>query len=166
MSPQKRQWINRMADSIRRQLKLTPPVNVVQAVKDLKGELNPVSDFDDGVDGRIQKKGNSFVIHIPADQAETRKRFTIAHELGHLFLHMGFIIEPEKWEQLGASGEYVDSIYYRYGHSIEEYEANEFAAAFLMPAVIFDQIAEQHTRDENGERLTHLPDVARYFGVS
>ena len=32
-------------------------------------------------------------------QDEKRERFTIAHELGHLFLHMGYRTNNELWEK-------------------------------------------------------------------
>lgn len=161
MNPTKRRWINKQAEAIHNALELSIPVDMQGAVAKLEGKLEFVSDLEAGVDGRIQKDGeNSFVIHIPITQYGTRQRFSIAHELGHLFLHMGFLIQPEKWRQ---EGEYVDSIYHRYGHSIEEYEANEFAAAFLMPAELFDRVAEKHTNEKG---FTQLPEVARYFNVS
>jgi Zn-dependent peptidase ImmA (M78 family) len=31
------------------------------------------------------------------DKARARRNFSVAHELGHLFLHMGYIVSPEKW---------------------------------------------------------------------
>jgi Zn-dependent peptidase ImmA (M78 family) len=47
---------------------------------------------------------------------------------------MGYLVDPERWNH---SSEYQDSVYHRFGHGIEEEEANLFAAAFLMPAEQF-----------------------------
>lgn len=92
-----------------------------------------------GADGYIKKTGDrSFVIGL-GSKPHRRKRFTIAHELGHLFLHMGYIINPVKWSSVGT---YMESVHLRYGHSEEEYEANEFAGAFLMPREEFEIVAE------------------------
>jgi Zn-dependent peptidase ImmA (M78 family) len=30
-------------------------------------------------------------------QSEERRKFTIAHELGHLFLHMGYLLDSDLW---------------------------------------------------------------------
>ncbi len=39
-----------------------------------------------------------FEIIVFEYQPPNRKSFTIAHELGHLFLHMGYIIDEERWK--------------------------------------------------------------------
>ncbi len=110
-------------------------------------------------DGKIEKQGDSFQITLSPRQSSLRKRFSLAHELGHLFLHMGYIIKPSIWKESDA---YVDSVYYRYGYSEEEHEANEFAGAFLMPKEEFRQTIEDLGRDG----LVDLVALAQRFDVS
>lgn len=78
-------------------------------------------------DGSIRKQDDGFIIYISPFQSTERRKFTIAHELGHLFLHMGYRINSDLWNKQ------MDATYYRAGDSLLEYQANEFAAALLMP---------------------------------
>jgi Zn-dependent peptidase ImmA (M78 family) len=131
VNPVKRQHISELAESLRRSLKLGVPVNVDVAVGRLEGNIADSAALPEGVSAQIRKVGNSFTIAIDRNSNRNRRRFSIAHELGHLFLHMGFLIDPSKWER---TREFEDSVYSRFGFSLEESEANEFAACFLMPS--------------------------------
>ena len=84
-----------------------------------------------------------------------RRNFTIAHELGHLFLHMGYKINQEIWERQEVT-------YFRKGDSEEEYEANEFAAAFLMPKKVYKEIMDRHTEGN----IVYTSKIAEEFNVS
>lgn len=76
-----------------------------------------------GAEGRLLRKGKSGVIHVRRGIVpEGRRRFTIAHELGHWELH-------EEYSQLLCSAEDMRD----YGRSPLEVEANCFAAELLMP---------------------------------
>ena len=81
---------------------------------------------DDGIAGMIAKRGDHTTLLVNQSDHPYRKRFTIAHELGHLFLH------------LDGDGEYVDTALDLFrgeegGPRAQEWEANRFAAALLMP---------------------------------
>lgn len=85
----------------------------------------------DGADGRILMKGNSGIITLNSSiDFSAKKRFILAHELGHFELHRhlkkGF---SDNDETLNHS--------YQSNFSVEEVEANEFAAEFLMPTELF-----------------------------
>ena len=83
----------------------------------------------------------------------------IAHELGHLFLHMGYLVNPDKWN---AIDEYYDSPKYRQGYSEEEYEANQFAGAFLMPEKEYRQFVIEYSKDNR----INVNLIANHFNVS
>lgn len=91
-----------------------------------------------------------FTVFIPTHTSQLRDRFTIAHELGHYFLHYrapaGHLIgEPT-------------STFTRLGRNVPETQANVFASNLLMP--------EGHFRS-TFERLEHdMATVAQHFGVS
>lgn len=70
-----------------------------------------------------KKTHSHFIIRVLGVVGNLRNRFTIAHELGHYFLHSG----------VGTKGIRVA----RAGTGRVEWEANWFAAAFLMPAAPF-----------------------------
>lgn len=72
----------------------------------------------------VREEGN-FTIFIPHFTSSRRDRFTIAHELGHYFLHY---LYPKK-QGTKSFG--------RGGRDRAETEANVFASALLMPAQHF-----------------------------
>lgn len=80
-----------------------------------------------GAEGRLIRKKKTGVIHIRKGiKPEGRRRFTIAHELGHWELH-------EKYSQFLCNAEDMRD----YGRSALEVEANHFAAELLMPTFHF-----------------------------
>lgn len=86
-----------------------------------------------GAEGRLLRKKKSGIIHIRRGIApEGRRRFTIAHELGHWELH-------EKYSQFLCNVEDMRD----YGRSPLEVEANHFAAELLMPASHFRAACEK-----------------------
>ena len=130
MDPQKSSEISALAGVVRESLELSVPVDVVKAVDRLGGTVKEVEVAPGLPEAAVRRTGERFEITIRKDHVEVRKRFSVAHEIGHLILHMGYLISPERW---GHSSEYCDSVYHRFGYGIEEAEANLFAAAFLMP---------------------------------
>lgn len=110
---------------------------------------------DDGLSGMVAKRGKDVTFYINQTDVPYRKRFTIAHELGHHFLH------------LLSDGEFVDTQVdlFRDTESVGgtpsdktvEVQANQFAAALLMPADLLRD-AYQKTRE--------VSELARMFNVS
>ncbi len=96
-----------------------------------------------GIDVRVESFKNDSVsgfLHRADDGSNTivvnknnpvaRQRFTIAHELGHFFLHQNETMHVDEHETV--------SVYFRDSESskatkINEIEANQFAAELLMP---------------------------------
>lgn len=159
MTYERRQVIEKLAESIRKNFNIVTPIEIENVVEMLHGELKPITFEDSTISGRIQKINDTFEISYNAEHTEARSRFTIAHELGHLFLHMGFIINPEKWNSID---EYYDSPKYRQGYSEEEYEANQFAGAFLMPAEEYRDFVNEHKKDN----AIKIDLIANHFDVS
>ncbi|MDR2518099.1 MAG: ImmA/IrrE family metallo-endopeptidase [Spirochaetaceae bacterium] len=158
-----REKIEEIADSIRTTLGLTYPYDPEKATTLLNGTIKPIS-IDHKIDAAIKKNGEKgFIIYLNIDEPVLRKRFTVAHELGHLFLHMGYLNDKKKWDSISDDG-FQDSAYFRMldNYSQEENEANEFAASFLMPKTEFIEIAQQN--------LSHnqysIKPIADYFNVS
>jgi len=121
-------------------------LDVSKLVGYFKGEIAEEK-LEEGISGKIikldEKEGKYFKIITEKEEGEQRCRFTIAHELGHLFIHMGFATEPAKWKEIN---EYVDSGFYRYGYSEEEYEANEFAGSLLMPEEKYKELVGKYKK--------------------
>ena len=69
---------------------------------------------------------------------------------------MGYLIYEELWDEQ----EY--NIYHRSGSSEQEYQANEFAAAFLMPQDEYLKVMDENTINNRVDTLK----IADYFNVS
>lgn len=109
----------------------------------------------DGADGRILMKEGSAIITInSAINFEPKKRFILAHELGHFELHNGINKGySDNDESLNHS--------HQNNFNLEEVEANEFAAEFLMPTELFQK--ECKGKVFNHKVIEHL---ANRFQVS
>ena len=149
-----RRMINSLAEDVLSAYNISVPIgNIDEIVEKLGGTIQKEAFFSDGA---VEKEGNGFKIIVSPFQDEKRERFTIAHELGHLFLHMGYRTNNELWEKQ------ENNIYHRIGNSEKEYQANEFAAAFLMPATeylsVLNKVAEGNMVDTSK--------IAEYFNGS
>lgn len=89
---------------------------------------------------------SDFVVHLPPVTSNRRDRFTIAHELGHYFLH--YLHEGKE----GPAG------FGRGQRNRAETQANVFASSLLMPEVEFRAAASRLGNDWWA--------VADVFGVS
>lgn len=127
-----------------------PEDSIIEIMKKLNIDVY-LADFGDQsehISGLIKKGGDSEKSEIIINQLESKERrtFTLAHELGHYLLHDG-----DKYR--------IDRYNYKLDtkESIEETEANYFAASLLMPKEKFLEVL-QTTSD--------LKVVAKFFGVS
>lgn len=159
MTPEKRRKISELANSVRGALNLSSPIDIDAAVARLGGTLEFVEPSEMEYEAIVEKVGDGFRIRIANDRAEGRRNFSAAHEIGHLFLHMGYIVMPEKWDNITT---YEDSVRARHGYSEEEYEAHQFAAAFLMPEDEFVSAAADAYEDGR----YNLARIAAHFNVS
>lgn len=84
-----------------------------------------------GCDARIVGKGDRGVLTVNSGQSIARQRFSLAHELGHWTLHRGRLMLCHAAEIGDASSE-------KRGF---ELDADQFAAALLMPRYLFEPAA-------------------------
>ena len=136
-----------------------PPVPVQKLARGCGARIVLVPGNDDNIDGFLYQAGDEVVIGVNRDRAAVRRRFTIAHELGHLRLHdqgqvhvdRGFGVRLRS----GVSSE---------GTDWDEMEANRFAAELLMPIdFLRKDVAslEFDWADDEGLRA-----LAKRYGVS
>lgn len=80
------------------------------------------------VSGLLLRKGGMAICVVNADQHENRRRFTVAHELGHFLLHppQESYVDP-RFDVAARSNRATE------GADLYEIEANAFAAELLMP---------------------------------
>lgn len=134
---------------------LNYPINVNKLAKKL-GVGVEASNFNDEVSGLFVIKDDKPFIAFNLNQSKKRRRFTIAHELGHYILHSksrSLFVDKNK------------SVMYRNSESstgefLKEREANAFAAALLMPIPL---IASE-IKDLKGDDI--VEQLAKKFNVS
>ncbi|MDQ6782081.1 MAG: ImmA/IrrE family metallo-endopeptidase, partial [Actinomycetota bacterium] len=114
------------------------------------------------VSGLLYRRPNSTIIAVNRDHAETRRRFTIAHELGHLRLHDGrpLIVDHVVRARINLR-DHQSSL----ATNREEIEANRFAASLLMPSDFVNHQLPTVLKKGLGEQGT-IDALAREFGVS
>lgn len=135
-----------------------PPVPVDEIARALGARIENAT-FDDDISGVLVRRGDNVVIGVAKDQAVTRQRFTIAHEIGHLILHKteevhvdrGFVVKLRSQVSSAA----ID---------VDEIEANAFAAGLLMPEAFLRKDVRRLDIDlEDDEKV---PLLARRYSVS
>ena len=162
MDVKTRIMIDKITEYVRKEYKIIGPISDIESiVVSMGGIIVEKTAIDDLSDIWIRKSGKeSFEIFLPPVQISwtiERRNFMIAHELGHLFLHMGFGVDPDLWSRQN------DTIYRRFGTSEQEYQANEFAAALLMPQ---KEYLSELLRNKTDDGKVCISEIADYFHVS
>ncbi|WP_063921329.1 ImmA/IrrE family metallo-endopeptidase [Bradyrhizobium sp. DOA1] len=98
----------------------------------------------------VVRASNDFTIYLPTMTSPERDRFTIAHELGHLFLHYPRVKKLHPGAEMVAT-RWVDED--DKDQQRAEWEANWFAAAFLMPKAEFEKAYWDDDMEELAERF-------------
>ena len=159
MTSETKEFINDLTQIVISSYNITIPITKMDdVVKQMRGTVIENDDFDSDSDGSIKKtSNNTFEIKISKNQTNERRNFTIAHELGHLFLHMGYRTNDELWEKQD------NCVYNRFGKSEQEFQANEFAASLLMPE---DKYIEYFRDIYTGNFEKDIKNVSSHFNVS
>ena len=128
-------------------------------------------DLPDDISGvsMITKERKKFII-VNKNQSENRKKFTIAHELGHILLKHSTSLNTQKHAD---DSKRASQILFRNQNSSDgsdwkEVEANRFAAALLMPRHLLDLEIEKIQKNNSKNYLSELDvyKLSDIFGVS
>ncbi len=124
--------------------------NIYEIINKFGGHIHNVSLFQySDISGSIIIHGKeNFDVLIPEYTSPIRDKFTLAHELGHYILHSQLGEKSELWALREGSGRL-------------EWEANWFAAGFLMPASKMKELVEQKGLQNIDEHF-----IRNYFAVS
>ena len=111
-------------------LKHKVPVNIEEQIRSEGIILNKsYLDFEKGICGELKKENGKFIINISWVDHYYRKRFTMAHELGHFILHKDLIgngvDDNKEYKKLYRTNNKITNA--------QEAEANDYAAKVLMP---------------------------------
>lgn len=103
-------------------------------------------------------------IIVNSTDVETRRRFTIAHELGHVFLHWKWVPNKELSERFlevsYRNGKYTPE------ERIKEKEADMFAAEFLAPRKKVESSLKKYIEDGILDKEDQIERLARDYKVS
>lgn len=113
----------------------------------------------------VNDKGKPEII-VNGEHSEGRRRFTIAHELGHIIMHWGWLNEPGQKLDKNLQGILFRKDVYTKDESVKERQANEFAAEMLAP---LDVIKEELVGWENMsalERIVLTNKISQNFKIS
>lgn len=107
----------------------------------------------------IENQNVKIFINSAENALEQRKRFTIAHELGHFFLHLNAERTSfnDDTQTMSRTASYWDPI---------EAQANDFAARLLMPLELIIKEAEELVKDDDIEEEQFIAELAKIFMVS
>jgi Zn-dependent peptidase ImmA (M78 family) len=138
-----------------------PPVDV-EGLARQSGAAVTLEALDPEVSGVLYRLPDRLVIAVNENHAQTRRRFTIAHELGHLVLHQGRPLIVDHVVRARVSLRDTRS---SLATEREEIEANRFAANLLMPAEFVHAAVGKQVRRRLDESST-IESLAKLFGVS
>lgn len=122
-------------------------------IKVEEGELKDISGM------LLQRAGKQWTIIVNRDDSQARKLFSIAHELGHYFLH-------RKEQQEFIDSDFVQNYWERSENTKRqkiELEANQFAGSLIMPKTVIEEKLPGKMQKIEYDQASEL---AQKFGVS
>jgi len=111
------------------------PIDINKVADLLNIEVIENDPDDDGLSGALIRNEDKTIIYINKTHSDARKRFTLAHELGHFILHKSekSFVDGKKTQVLlrANTGGVKNNM---------ETEANIFAASILMPEFLIKKL--------------------------
>lgn len=133
------------------------PVKKLARMKGAKIRYEPYEDDNQELSGVLFREGDKKIIGVNSLHAPVRQRFTIAHEIGHLLLHTDDDLFVDGTVQAFSRDQKS-----RQATDRKEIDANQFAAALLMPK----QFLAERIQEGRTVNLSRLYELAEEFRVS
>jgi Zn-dependent peptidase ImmA (M78 family) len=132
VSKRRREIEDRAADFLRRLGAGDGPVDPIQLANAAGLRVFNATFGEENIHGLIARRGAGTTVYVNANDKPLRKRFTVAHELGHFVLHLAvdegeFIDTEDNFRTVADPDQPWDDA------RVKEWEANVFGAALLMP---------------------------------
>ena len=156
---------NKEAQKILSQLNIKDtPVDVRKIAEELGARVIEKSSPDDD-SGMIYINGDDVIIGLNKDHHENRKRFTLAHEIGHLVLHKNLLMgstHVDKKFGVKLNRDKRSSL----GKDFLEIQANQFAAELLIPRELLKLDIKDSSVDFGDRDDEEIQRLAKKYQVS
>lgn len=167
--------INQIVEKIQEYKNIKPPINdIKEFIRSLGGTLEVnermvgiklarISFFSDSTSNSSNNSSSTgetfpygkFTITVSTNEFSNRDmKFSLIRELGHLFLHRGFYADKKYLQPIKENDNVKFSLQ-------QENEAKEFAAAFFMPMIQYQERVNQ----ECDKKTINFESIATYFQV-
>lgn len=155
MNRQLRTQIEKTVHLILKELNCTIPIQDMDSiVAQLGGQVQEAEVVSTCNIAKMTQGDYAFVIQVQRGQSFAHRNIAIAHGLGVLFLHMGYLCDPAlcQLREVIDDSEYLSS----------KFIYDEFAANFLMPKSAYLDYVYEHMSQKEIDVFS----IANYFGVT
>ncbi len=135
------------------------PAVPIDDIAEGEGATVQFTRFNNEVSGLLLRKDREAIIAVEKAQSAARKRFTVAHELGHLILHQGKELRIDTKFRVNLRSPESST-----AEDVEEIEANAFGAALLMPETFLRKDLSDFILDIDDEE--QVKGLAKRYEVS
>lgn len=157
-----RQSVEDQAYELLKKFKINTVPTPIESIAEKLGIIIQKEDFDGDLSGILFRDPDGVIIGVNSLHSNPRRRFTIAHEIGHYILHKGDPVHIDR----GFRVNFRDSKS-SMAIDFEEIEANAFAAALLMPEKkVIETVKKKFKEGIDLEDNTELKKIADEFEVS
>jgi Zn-dependent peptidase ImmA (M78 family) len=149
MSPAKERQIKRSVEKLLQLAGTSQPPVPIERIAQLRGARVRYVPNEEDISGVLFHENGQTTIGVNALHPKSRRRFTIAHELGHLELHEGEEVHVDRrFPVVFLRNERSSNASDR-----REMEANAFAAELLMPSSMIRKDLGQITLDYEDDQV-------------
>lgn len=148
-----------LVDELLRKYSVKSPAVPIYDIAKGEGATIVVKQFNHEISGLLLRNGDNAIIAVEKAQPATRRRFTVAHELGHLLLHQGTALRVDTKFRVNLRSPASST-----AEDAEEIESNAFAAALLMPEMFLKNDLGEFVLDIDDEK--HIQLLAKRYEVS
>ena len=155
--------------------KIAPPLSLKNVIVDIEEAVESIgidvrySDMThldiEGVSGYVYSNEGKPIIVVNGEDVEKRRRFTIAHELGHVFLHWDWLPNEKLKDDL-VEISFRNGRYYSKEQLEREEEANKFAAEFLAPRKNVKESLKKYQEKGMSNKEEQIYNLSEDYNVS